>query len=166
MHVIPQGHSFISCLLLLAHSVVNLRDVVALDDGCWSDLQFWSQLLKQCNAISVFYSDVVAMFTDAAYSGGFGGYFQGQWFAEKWSAEFSEFALGSASSALHEIYPIIVAGILWGETWSRKCINIFCDNEAVVAIINKGRSSSSTIMSLLRCLIWQSVIHNFIVSYS
>ncbi|KAL7831600.1 hypothetical protein AOLI_G00291480 [Acnodon oligacanthus] len=129
MRIIPQGRSLISRLLLLAHPVVDLRDVVALGDGCRSDLRFWSRLLEQWNGVSFFYSDVVessdslALFTDATPSDGFGGYFQG--FAEKWPAEFSKFALGSASSALHEMYPIVIASVLWGEAWSQKRIKFF-----------------------------------------
>ena len=47
IRAIPQGHSFISRLLLLAHSVVTVHDVVSLHAGCWSDLRFWSLLPHQ-----------------------------------------------------------------------------------------------------------------------
>ncbi|XP_076158563.1 uncharacterized protein LOC143141734 [Alosa pseudoharengus] len=100
MRIIPQGRSFISCLLNLAHSVIKLSDLVCLDEGCRSDLRFWSHLLNNWNGISFFYNDVpessesLALYTDAAPSVGFGGFYQGQWFAEKWSPDFSHFALG------------------------------------------------------------------------
>ncbi|XP_076158650.1 uncharacterized protein LOC143141830 [Alosa pseudoharengus] len=170
MRIIPQGRSFISRLLSLAHSVEKLSDLVLVDEGSRSDIAFWSQLLGKWNGISFFYNDVpessdsLKIFTDAAPSVGFGGVFRGQWFAEKWPADFSTFALGSASCALHEIYPVVVASVLWGSDWSRKRITLFCNNAAVVGMINKGRSSSSIIMSLLRRLTWQSVLHNFIIS--
>ena len=41
---------------------------------------------------------------------------------------------------------------------------MFCDNEAVAAIINKKQSACPTIMSLLRRLTWQSVTLNFIIN--
>lgn len=74
---------------------------------------------------------------------------------EKWPAELSSLAQESTSSALHEIYPIAVASILWGSAWSRKRIIMYCDNEAVVAIINKGRSHCQAIKPILRHLICQ-----------
>lgn len=40
MRIIPQGRSFISRLLTLAHSVSKLNDKVSLDEGCKSDLNF------------------------------------------------------------------------------------------------------------------------------
>ncbi|XP_041920582.1 uncharacterized protein LOC121684588 [Alosa sapidissima] len=139
MRIIPQGRSFISRLLILAHSVVNLSDPVVLDLGCQSDLGFWSKLLAEWNGISFFYNDhsdssvSLELFTDAAPSLGFGGLYKDAWFAERWSDEFMAFASDAASSALFELYPIVVACVLWGTHWSRKCITFFCDNEAVVA---------------------------------
>ena len=44
-----------------------------------------------------------------------------------------------------------------------RSIVIHSDNQATVAIINKGRSSSLPIMSLLRRLTWITVTHNFII---
>lgn len=89
-------------------------------------------------------------------------FFQGHWFAEKWPADFSSLTLNSSSTALYELYPIVVASVLWGSVWTRKCITMFCDNVATVDIINKGRSHCQAIMSILRRLTWQSVIHNVI----
>lgn len=43
--------------------------------------------------------------------------------------------------------------------------SILCDNEAVVVINNKGRSSCSAIISLLRCLTWQLVNFMFKADY-
>lgn len=69
----------------------------------------------------------------------------------------------SASSAQHKTYPIATASILWGSAWSRKQKMMYCDNEAVIAIINKGRWHCQAIMSILRRFTWKSAIHNFII---
>ncbi|KAI4804278.1 hypothetical protein KUCAC02_025911, partial [Chaenocephalus aceratus] len=69
----------------------------------------------------------------------------------------------SPSSALHELYPIIIAAILWGHEWSRKAILIHTDNSAVVEILNKGRSRSLAIMQFLRRLTLISAQHQFIL---
>lgn len=166
MRIIPQGRSFISRLLDLANSVPSLFDRIVLDDGCRSDLVFWSSLLNSWNGISFFYDDVILsadsaqFYTDAAPSAGYGGYFQGSWFAEKWPLSVPR----SKSSAFYEIVPIATACCLWGSQWKRKHIVAFCDNAAVVEAISKGRSSSKSIMPFLRRITWQSVINNFILS--
>lgn len=104
------------------------------------------------------------LFTDAAPSIGFGGFFQGQWFAEKWPNDFSSLTASSPSSALYELYPIVVASVLWGTVWTHKCIAMFCGNGATAEIINNGRSNCQGIMSLLRHLTWQSVMHKLIIT--
>lgn len=169
MRVIPQGRSFVSRLLSVASSVPGLSDPVTLDAGCRSDLSFWFQLLSFWNGVSLFYDDVVSssdsleFFTDAAPSAGFGGFYQGNWFASSWPPQFSSL---TPSSALYEIYPVVVACSLWGKTWARRRISVCCDNADVVYIINKGRSSSPDIMPFVRRITWLSVIHNFILTAS
>lgn len=54
MCIIPQGCSFISFLLDLAPSIPGLNDQITLDNGCLSDLHFWSKLLRHWNGISFF----------------------------------------------------------------------------------------------------------------
>ncbi|XP_075336600.1 uncharacterized protein LOC142397143 [Odontesthes bonariensis] len=166
IRIIPQGRSFISRLLDLANSVPSLLDRVSLDDGCRSDLVFWSKLLSEWNGISFFYDDVVLsadslrFFTDAAPSSGFGGFFQGCWFADKWPPSFPQ----TESSAFYEIIPIAAACCLWGHLWRRKRISARCNNLAMVEAINKGRSSVKSIMPYIRRITWQSVTENFILS--
>ena len=53
MRVIPQGRSFINCLLDMMSSVPNLHDLISLHEGCCSDLRFWSDLLNHCNSITL-----------------------------------------------------------------------------------------------------------------
>ncbi|KAK9543266.1 hypothetical protein VZT92_001057 [Zoarces viviparus] len=164
---IPQGRSFISRLLDMASSVSKLHDLVYLDEGCRSDLRFWARLLDNWNGITFFYDDLVKssdslkFYTDAAPSVGFGGFYQGQWFAEQWPPAFAEFEY---SSTLYEIYPVAVACFVWGQHWKRKRISVMCDNQAVVDIINRGRSSSRDIMPFMRSITWAAVTHNFIIT--
>ncbi len=167
MRIIPLGRSFIARLLDLSKSVKDLNDIVTLDDGCRSDLRFWSLLLINWNGISFFYYDelefsaTLKLYTDAAPSVGFGGVFNGQWFASAWPNELLSVPVNTLSTALLELYPIMIACILWGKHWSRKQIMFFCDNEATVNIINKGRSSVPFLNHFVRRLTWLSVLGNF-----
>ncbi|XP_034057253.1 uncharacterized protein LOC117536475 [Gymnodraco acuticeps] len=167
MRIIPQGRSFISRLLDTASAAENLHDHVFLDEGCRSDLRFWSLLLVHWNGVTFFYDDLVyssdsmRFFTDAAPSVGFGFFFQGEWFAGSWPPSFPSHA---SSSALHEIFPIAVACHVWGHLWPRKRISVLCDNQSVVGIINKARSPCRDIMPFMRSITWSSITHNFLIS--
>lgn len=63
--------------------------------------------------------------------------------------------------AFLELYPIVVAAILWGNEWKRKKILFYCDNAAVVDIIRKRRSSDLKISSLMRTLCLCAAVYNF-----
>ena len=66
------------------------------------------------------------------------------------------------SIAFQELYPIVVAAILWGQFWERKRIVFHCDNLATVFILNKGRSKSDDIMKLMRRLTLVAAKHSFL----
>lgn len=169
MRIIPQGKPFLSSLLTKAASAPSLHDRVILDDTCKMDMQLWLQFLSSWNGISFFYNDFVSLpddiqlYTDAAPSIGFGGYYGGKWFASAWPPEFRPTQFEGFSVASCELYPIIIAAILWGHEWSKKCILIHSDNAAVVDIINKGRSRSPVITQFLRRLTLISAQKQFIM---
>ena len=54
------------------------------------------------------------------------------------------------SMAFCELYPIVMACVLWGHQWSRLRIVFYCDNMSTVEITNKGRSKIPSIMKLMR----------------
>ncbi len=130
IRIIPQAKSFLSILLNKAAAVPSLHDRVILDDGCKMEMHMWLHFLSSWNGISFFYNDFITqpediqLFTDAAPSIGFGGYYGGKWFSSAWPPEFSFLNPESLSpsSALYKLYPIIIAAILWGHEWSRKSI--------------------------------------------
>ncbi|RXN20392.1 poly [Labeo rohita] len=166
MRIIPQGRPFISHLLSLASSVHALEDLISLSHACRNELRLWIMFLKQWNGLSLFYNNLVSspidiqLFTEAAPSTGFGGFYQGRWFASPWPPQLQ----GSPqSSAFFELYPLVVAAYLWGNEWTSKSILVHCDNEAAVQCINKGRSHSPALTPLIRRLIWISACDQFIL---
>lgn len=103
--------------------------------------------------------------TDAASTIGYGGFFQGRWFHALWPPDMVNISNKRLSMAYMELYPIVVAAMLWGKLWTGKRILLHCDNTATVHIINKGRSKSSAIMLLMRRLTWCQATCNF-MAYS
>ncbi|VDI02263.1 mediator of RNA polymerase II transcription subunit 24 [Mytilus galloprovincialis] len=93
------------------------------------------------------------LFTDASSTKGFGGYFKGEWFYSSWPSNIA-YPDKTFSMAFLELYPIVVSAILWGSQWTTKRILFWCDNEATVAIVKKGRSKCLQIMKLMRKLTW------------
>ena len=65
--------------------------------------------------------------------------------------------------AFLEVYPIVVTAILWGAQWKGMKILFYCDDEATVHIINKGRSKWQPIVQLMRRLTGCAASGNFIV---
>ncbi|XP_044217636.1 uncharacterized protein LOC122989025 [Thunnus albacares] len=164
--IIPQGRSFLSHLLSIATAVPSIHDHVTLDSACKMELKMWHQFLSSWNGISFFYdvhvtdANDIQLYTDAAPSVGFGGYYGGRWFSAEWPPDFSSLA---PSSTIAEMYPIVIAAILWGHEWSKKTIAIHSDNSAVVDILNKGRSHNLDIMQFVRKLTLVSAQHQFII---
>ena len=56
---------------------------------------------------------------------------------------------------------IVVASAIWGKHWRGLTVKCVCDNAAVVAIINSGRSKDKLAMHLLRCLFFFAAEFNF-----
>jgi hypothetical protein len=58
---------------------------------------------------------IITLFTDAASTLGFGGYFQGRWFSSPWPPELSYIMDSEMPMAFRELYPIVVATVLWNK---------------------------------------------------
>ncbi len=115
MRIIPQGRPFISHLLALASSVHALDDQIIINQACRNEISLWITLLKQWNGLTFFtaiWSFSPMTFNclpDAAPSVGFGGYYQGRWFASPWPPQMRD---SPQSSALFELYLLVIAAFL------------------------------------------------------
>lgn len=130
----------------------------------------WQYFLADWNGVSFFYDDKwtdsadLELYTDASGAHGYGGYFQGKWFAEPWPSDFPKLGDDGVSIAFMELVPIVTAVYIWYHSWSRKRILFHCDNTATVSIICKGRSKSPMIMKLMRRLTLCCALGNLTVS--
>ncbi|XP_060076370.1 uncharacterized protein LOC132555998 [Ylistrum balloti] len=171
MRVILAGRTFVSYLLTLMTAIKEPHHHGRLSRECKKDIRMWIILLQDWNGVSFFYdrhftsNPNFELFTDAASTIGFGGYFQSQWFASLWPRELvTATGVSAPSMSFLELYPIVVAALIWGKSWSTKRILFHCDNKGTVDIINKGRSKSPNIMSLMRRLTWCAATYNFTVN--
>ena len=168
--VIYPGRAFVSYLISLSTTVKRLHHYVKISKECRLDIKMWAMFLKQWNGVSFFLDQqetdgsTMQFFTDATPTG-FGGYFNGKWFCDK----FEENMIPDdckASMALFELYPIVMSAVLWGHEWCKKRIIVKCDNESACEIINKGRSRIPFIMKFMRKLVWCEAKFNFTIRAS
>lgn len=156
--VIPPGRTFMSRLFRAAYSVKRLHHRVSLNSEAKADLVMWNYFLKDWNGISLFIDQNVTdaddfdLYSDASGTVGFGAYFQKQWFYGAWPQQLEANLDSSVSICYKELYPIVIAAMLWGKFWARKRILFHCDNQGTVYILNKGSSKSPDIMKLMRRL--------------
>lgn len=62
------------------------------------------------------------LFADASSTLGFGGFFREKWFYSSWPSELNNLTEGHLSMAFLELYPVVVAAILWGGSWKSQKI--------------------------------------------
>ena len=62
-----------------------------------------------------------------------------------------------------ELLPIVIACALWGQYWAHCQVQVWCNNAAVVHILDKLTSKDPIIMHLLRCLHFS--VHILILHY-
>ncbi len=90
----------------------------------------------------------VVLTTDASGAWGCGAYTStGLWFQLKFPDSWSEIHI-----TVKELLPIVMAVAVWGRLWKGATVSCRCDNMAVVAIVNSGRSKMDRAMHLMRCL--------------
>ncbi|XP_071089117.1 uncharacterized protein [Haliotis cracherodii] len=125
----------------------------------------WLTFLTNYNGISVFQdqlwvdSDFLQLFSDAAGGAGFGAYMQGKWFNGAWPPQWVTDGT-TRDLTLLELFPITLAIQIWGKQLANKKVLFYCDNQAVVTIINKQSTKAPRVMSLLRRLILQCLRYN------
>ena len=140
---------------------------VQVGRGAKQDMRMWLNFLEDYNGVSVFLPAThidnfeLELFTDAAGSIGMGAYFKGHWTQLRWPTKILRLNL---SIAFLGLYPIVVSVILWGSEMTNRKILFRSDNQAVVSVINKQTSKCSRVMSLVRILVLQCLMHNIVFS--
>ena len=83
------------------------------------------------------------LYTDAASTKGFGAVFQHKWTSGRWSVQ------ENVHINLFELYPIVLALLLWGDLLQNSCVLFYSDNLAVVEILNKQSTKDVSMMILV-----------------
>ena len=155
--VVRPGHSFLRRMIDLLRCPHARRTGrrparhVCLNRGFRSDLLWWTAFVVQWNIVAivaphdscgahVVISDTSGSWGCAAWSGR-------EWFQLEWDNQSHHFGI-----AVKELIPIIIASVVWGESWKGHLVRCRCDNQAVVAALSSRSSTEANIMHMLRCL--------------
>ncbi|KAM3921505.1 uncharacterized protein RB166_010897 [Leptodactylus fuscus] len=155
--IMPMGRVFCRRLAAATAGVRRPLHFVRLHAGLREDLAVWGEFLARYNGRSLVMGPPVSnvdleLFTDAAGGAGFGAYFQGQWCAGEWPVEWRESGV-VRNLALLELFPIVVATVLWGDRLRDRRVRFLCDNLGVVQAINSQSANSPPVVRLLRRLV-------------
>ena len=152
--VVLLGRVFVRRLFDLGATVKKPCHHVYLNLGARSDLAWWHDFLVDWNGVSTlsaFWDQPlsVTLTSDASGSWGCGAYWGSHWFQLAWS-ETACFV--DTNIVTKELIPIVIAAATWGQHWTGQVVCCWCDNIAVVSVLNHRTSRDSELMHLLRCL--------------
>ena len=141
---------------------------ITISNDIFEDLLVWRRFLQHqsvyCRLFLDFTTTLMAeqlqFYTDASknFLLGFGGYFHSEWMQECWDEQLEPL---DPSIQWMELYTLAAGVLAWGSKLTNKRVIIFCDNRAVVGMINKTSSSCQHCMKIIRKLVLFGLIHNF-----
>ena len=162
---IPPGRAFLRRLIGLTIGFTEGSARIRVGTGAKRDIAMWIEFLTHFNGAVMFLesqwvsNSTLELYTDAAQSIGFGCFFQNHWTCSLWPSSVQ--ARSTAISYL-ELYPLVVAIELWGNLMCNKKVKFWCDNQAVVAIVNKKSAKCPRTMILVRRFVLCALKHNIL----
>ena len=150
---------------------------ISLDSEFRKDCEVWEMFLQNTSATvlcrpfidveSFLTSTTLNFYTDASGKIGFGCFFDGRWMYGFWSRSLLQNCKPSIEYL--ELFALCAGVLAWCDTprLNNTRIIIFCDNQAVVSMVNNTTSGCKNCMVLLRTLVLNNLKHNrrIFVSY-
>ena len=138
---------------------------VHINQECRRDMQMWLTFLKHpsdyargfMDYSSTVIADQIDFYTDASGAIGFGGVCESSWCYGYWEADF---LAAKPSIEFLELYAVLMGVLLWIDRYQNRRVILFCDNQAVVSMINNTISSCRRCMVLIRLLVLKSMQSN------
>ena len=161
--VIKPGRPFIRRLYLAISKFHHKKLHVGVNSDIKQDLRIWKKFLSEFKYnrplpdLKVYTNTDLTLYTDASSTLGFGAYMAGEWTVGKWSEQFKS---SQPSMAILELYPILVALVLWSSELANKNVLFMCDNQAVVQIINQQTSSCPVCLAMIKYIVLHNMQHN------
>ena len=147
---------------------------IRLDKEFKEDCRVWESFLSLNNSSSISRpfvdvlpstnnsAELLSFSSDATANKtlGFGSIYNSSWLYGQWELEFMNLNEKYISIEFLELYALCVGIFTWGHMLQNRRVIVFCDNEAVVAMINSTSSSCKLCMTLIRKLTLKSLTWN------
>ena len=166
-HCVIPGHAFTRRLYSVVASNMKPHHHIKISDEMRLDIQVWQRFLMHpdifCRPFlefGEFSAEDIQMFSDASrnFSLGFGAMCNKSWTFGQWDHNFME--VQQPSIEYLELFAVTVAVVNWIRRFNNKRINLFCDNESVVHMINGSSSTCKNCMVLIRLIVFEGLIRN------
>lgn len=157
--VVP-ARAFLRRMITFMSRATHPHHYITINKTLKSDLLTWLTFLENYNGITYFRalgsvnSDTLYMGSDASKMG-FGCTFLKHWIQGKYSGIWREKDITTL-----ELYPIYLMMALFGRLIKNSNIIFYCDNMAIVHIINSQSTKHPFMMSIVRSLVLILVEHN------
>ena len=160
--VVQHARPFMGRLLMQLRTMTSLKDSrkVKLSDESKKDILWWSRYLDTFNGINMIVNDDPIPLSleqllddphgvcagDATPSGG------GAWHGKEYWCDRLPEHLQDAQIPIHvkEFWVLIVSAKLWGDTWTGRCVVLYCDNDSVCDTVAYKKPRDPVLLSLLR----------------
>jgi hypothetical protein len=147
MHkAIKPARTFINRILALLRQIKSNRQSIEVDDDMQRDLRWFVECAVACNGsvkIDKNFYPHIDMYIGAS-SAGLGAYWENNVYQMSFNDSFQ------ANIAYLEAVNIVVVIKTWGHMLQSKCIKVWCDNSAAVAVINLGWGHNSNMQAVAR----------------
>lgn len=169
--VIPPGRAFTQRVATMVAALQRQRlnglrsyHHVYLPSDVRADLDEWAGFFSTFNGRRIIPPPIThTATTDASGSIGMGGFWQDQWFFQKWTPAI--LLLHSThgrevGSTIIELLAIATAVAIWAVAWANTTVLIRSDNQGAVEAMTRGHSSSGTTAKLIRFITRLAMDHS------
>ena len=158
------GNKSKSTTILKPFHHVRLDSEFKLDCAIWQTFLTHYRRLTLCRPMVDLNrfetSEDLFFYSDASRSTvlGVGAVFNTHWLFAQWEPDYIKNC--EPSIEYLELYGVVAAVLTWGHLIRNKRIILYCDNTAVVGMINNMSSSCKNCMFLLRLLVLNNLVNN------
>ena len=159
------GRTFMRRLISAMCSLKRKHYHIRLSVEARADITWWVRFLSVFNGTVHFVKSLpvpAAYLTSDACTTGGAAVFKNDWFYVNWEVDLPSYS--SEHINIKELLAIVIAARRWAHAWTNQRIVVYTDSMCVMYMINKGSSTNTVAMCLIRELFWISVTFNFILT--
>ena len=153
--IVP-GRAFTRRLYAYTKGALKPHHHVRITQEIRLDLEMWKNFLHHPSIFARLFLDftkmavVIPMYSDASKNPklGFGATCETHWCYNQWNLDFMQ--QHDPSIEYLELYALVVAVVLWIDSYKNQRVVIHCDNMSVIQMINSTTSSCRNCMVLIR----------------